>query len=205
MRKLLLFFVSVCLTGFASGQTVRENVLELDGQNVLGYSVTVPNVDVSLATAALKKKMETQYALKSSRIKGYTAFLNQPFPPLGTDSYSIYAKVTESGKRTARITVVRMIVCDDAKKAITNTNDATTATKIKSFLTELVPYMQKFAQQHQIDEINSQLQKLEAKKTGLQKDRDKIMRRLRKLEKNMEKTDAAIRKLNEELQNIRVS
>lgn len=176
---------------------------------MMGYSISVPNADVAMVTLALKNKMETQYALKASRFKGYTAYNNQPFQPFGASNYDIFTNVEETGKRGSKTTFIKMIVCSGNMNYITDQSDAETAGKIKDFLTEFVPYVQEFAMKQQENAMKARLAKLNSEKAGLQKDKTKLSKQIEKLNgnlgkvnKELEENDAAIRETQDKLQKM---
>lgn len=209
MKKLLLISALFCFACLASAQTVQESAVQLDKQSIIGYTITLPNVGVDLASAAMKNKLETLYALKSSRYSGYKAYLNQPFQPFGTANYDIYVNVEESGKKSNKITTITMIVCNGNLNAVTSQNNPETATNIKAFLTDFVSYVQEYALQQQVNELNNNLTKLNTEKTNLLNTQTKLKKQMESLNKeldnvnkNLETNEDSIKAIQEKLQKL---
>lgn len=202
MKKVTLFLAFISITMMMLAQNVHEANIKLGKQKLSGYTINISSANADLVDAALRERMEKNYGLKASKESGFRAYLNQPLAAFGTANYDIYYKITESGKKGSKSSLLSFIVCSGNHNAITSENSPETATAVKAFLTDLSNYVQEYSLQQQANVLQEKLDKLNKEKADLQKDMDKNNKQIEKLQKDNAEIEKKQKTNNEEIRKI---
>ena len=189
MKKLI--FALVCALGlctFAKAQTASERVVQFDKTSSKpGYSITFNN-SAKDVNEAIKKRMSKETKSKASSVKGAKGVSKYAQVSSGTfcsQSCDVYLKV--EGNNTA--TTVTGFISKGYDNFISADNDSETANLLKTFLESLNKDIDAVVLANQIAAQEKVVQKVENEYKKSVNSKDKLQKQLEKVDQNIKKLD----------------
>lgn len=198
-RVLLSLAIAFFATTMIFAQKAQETVLKFDKQEISGYTISFSDLPVETVVAAIDEKMQKAVGKKPSSQKGYNVYINQKFSEFGTESYDIYYKVEERGKRDMKNVTIEFFVCKGNLNAISSTTDPVVSERILIFLTGLKDHSINYHTNQQIIALNNKLIKAREESKTYSEKMSKLQKDMNALELKKKELDEEIKKMEEEL------
>ena len=106
IKKFFAAAIAMAMTFGLMAQSVQETVVTVGALTVPAYTMTLEK-DAKLVEGAVKARL-ADAKLKVKNSEGYIAVLEQVVPELANVPVSLYAKVTEQGKKKNKVTIVTL-------------------------------------------------------------------------------------------------
>lgn len=208
MKKILFSIVTLMLcTLFMSAQAIKEEMVTFDKVQVSAFTMQIPDFSADVVEGALQQQFEQKYNMKSSKVKGYVAYLGQKYLPYGDENFDVFTKVEEVGKKGAKVPKVMILVSSGNNNFISSSNDVEITNNIKRDMQAFMVYLKEYEVNQRLIMKTNELQKLNKTKEDLNKELTKLQKSLEETqqkiddnEKQIQETQADIDKANYELQ-----
>jgi archaellum component FlaC len=195
MKKFLCFAViTLFMSMFSFSQRVEKEVFEVDKQQVNGYSITFTDYSAAEIGAAMTNRLEKKAGLKSSKVKGFMAYIMQKFPDFGNDNYDIYTKTEAIGKKQNEVAKVLFGVTRGNMNAV----DDATNEKVEAFINDFVVFAIKDCNEARMLKYNEELKKE-------MKEYDKMADTKAKLTQQLDDTEKALVKSKEKIDQLQAN
>jgi hypothetical protein len=165
---------------------------------VNAVSLEIPDLDVATVTSAMEKFMENN-GLKKTGMKGFNAYLNQPFAKLSTQNLDMYTTVISKGKKKNAKTYVYFLLSKGNENFVSSQENASEIMNVKTLLLEFLEFTGQYALEQKIACINDNITQLEKEKSKIEKSGEKIEKKKDKIDKDMKKNEDELKKKNEEI------
>jgi hypothetical protein len=196
MKKIILLIaVTLIVSASVTAQKPQATNVLIEKQNVPGYTLIVPDMSTAVLAGAVQDRFETVGKLKSSKVSGFTAYLNQNFPEFGTLNYDMYVKVEVEGKKKNNTAKLTFAATKGNYNPITPTADPEITAQITRFLEEFVGYAQTYNVKVNIEAMKKELAKQEKALKSLNKEKEKQEKALNSTNGDIKKTQEVIDKL----------
>lgn len=200
MKKLVLCFViSLFSCSVIFAQKAQETILKYDKNEIAGYTVSFSNLPVNVVKDAVNERMQKIVGKKVSTQKGYNVCLNQKFSQFGSESYDVYYKVEESGKRDMKNVKIDLFVCKGNLNAISSVTDPEVAKNIITFMNEMLDYALDYNNNQEVIALNNKLAKVKAQRKEYEEKIVKLQKEINALDLKLKETTEEMNKLQEEL------
>lgn len=194
---LIVCLVAVC-TYTLTAQTPQEETVEFNKKMVNAVSLEIPDLDVATVTAAMEKFMENN-GLKKTSMKGFNAYLNQPFAKLSTQNLDMYTTVISKGKKKNAKTYVYFLLSKGNENFVSSQENASEIMNVKTLLLEFLEYSAQFALEQKIACMNDNIVQLEKEKSKIENNGKKIEKKKENIEKEIKKNEDELKQKNEEI------
>lgn len=200
MKRTILLLAIVCFaTSMIFAQKAQETVLKFDKKELNGYTISFSDLPVDVVEAAVAEKMQKAVGKKASSQQGYSTYMNQKFADFGAESYDIYYKIEEKGKRDMKNVTIDIFVCRGNLNAISSTTDSVVSAKILVFLESLKDYSIFYNTNQQVIALNNKLIKAREESKSISEKISKLQKEMNSLELEKKEIDDEIKKMEEEL------
>ncbi|MDD3281029.1 MAG: hypothetical protein PHC83_05590 [Bacteroidales bacterium] len=201
MKKKILILIACLFAVFTytlTAQTPQEESVEFNKKMVNAVSLEIPDLDVATVTSAMEKFMENN-GLKKTGMKGFNAYLNQPFAKLSTQNLDMYTTVISKGKKKNAKTYVYFLLSKGNENFVSSQENASEIMNVKTLLLEFLEFTGQYALEQKIACINDNITQLEKEKSKIEKSGEKIEKKKDKIDKDMKKNEDELKKKNEEI------
>lgn len=186
----LLFALSVS----AQLAIVQETAVDWNKQQVRGFQMTFVDKNADLVTNGVQERLTKVEGLKSSKSRGgYTAYLNQVVPSIGSTVVNLYTKVESISRKSAGC-VLTVVVCSDNGTPITATSHPDLYNAVQDYLNTFATYLHNYEIQQKILENTNMLTKQQKELASLQSDKEKIEKKLSSLKDDIAAYESKINK-----------
>lgn len=203
-KKLLLFSVVLVLFAGVKGQSAKSVTVQVGPVSASGFSIKIEKEERLVQNAMNQRLKEAD--MKTQKIEGYTACLDQLFVDIATFPINLYTKVERDGKNKCIVTICAFPTDLSVNKESVQTNTQT-------FLEGFVSYVNRFEARGQLEEAQSNLKKAQKKlesaesavakiEKNIKEDQEDIAEKTKEIEKYSEKIrncQADIKKLEEKI------
>jgi flagellar biosynthesis chaperone FliJ len=204
IKKLLLFSAALVLFAGAKGQSAKSVTVQVGPVSAPGFSIKIEKEE-RLVQNALNQRLK-EADMKTQKLEGYTACLDQLFADIASFPINLYTKVERDGKNKCIVTVCAFPTDLTVNKESIQTNTQT-------FLEGFVRYVNRFEARGQLEEAQSNLKKAQKKlesaesavakiEKNIKEDQEDIAEKTKEIEKYSEKIrncQADIKKLEEKI------
>ena len=200
MKKfIILVAVSLFCGTIAVGQRVQNEVITIDKKDLQGFTLTFPGDLPDQIANAMSTRLEKKAGLKSSSFKGFTAYLNQAFPEIGTVNYDIFVKTGYAGKKKDKTAKLYFIITTGNMNAISNSSNPDAVTNTVAFLQSFIEFAKINIMENNLLELNALLAKEQKNHDKLVGQQKKLMDSAGKMQNDIDKSKAAIDKLKADI------
>lgn len=206
IKKIVLAAVCVAMSMGVMAQSVQETVVTVGALTVPAYTMTIEK-DAKLVEGAVKARL-ADAKLKTKNSEGYIAALEQVVPELATVPVSLYAKVTEQGKKKNKVTVITL--CATSTDLTIDQN--TLKDNVRTYLGGFAQYVDRYEASQNMAEQQERLKKAEkeaaaaaAAVTNLDKSIASSQKKIEDKRKDIEKLHAKIKDTEKEIADLEKS
>jgi len=201
MKKIIILIaVSLFCGTVAIGQRVQTEVINIDKQDLQGFSMVFPGYSPDQIANAMGERLEKKAGLKSTGFKGFKAYLNQPFVEIGTANYDIYTKTAYVGKKKDNTTKLYFIITKGNMNAINNNSEPDAVNNAITFLQSFIEFARINAAENNLLELNAQLTKEQKNYDKQIAQQKKLIDKANKMQPNIDKNKANIEKLKADIE-----
>lgn len=136
-------------------------------------------------TDAIEDKL-SKMGYKGKDSKGYTVYKNVVLPELGGQPYDLYFKVDRKSRKDKDVAVVNMLVAREGEIFLNNTSDSMVMNNAKNYLNSLLPSIESYDLQQQVNAQQEAVTKAEKKYSSLKEDADDLFKKKKKLEQQID-------------------
>ncbi|MDR1878714.1 MAG: hypothetical protein LBQ64_04030 [Bacteroidales bacterium] len=204
MKKIMLSVLATMLMASVFSQTAKDEMVLFDKTNVLGASISC-DYDATLTSKALQNRFEQDMKLKGTNLKGFRYYQSQSFPEFGSLNYDIYTQVKVTGKKSEQKTVIYLLISKGNENFCTPTDDPALFEKMKTFLTNFMPYLREYDIDKKIQDQTKRIEKLEKENNALILARDKLKKQLEDKEKAIAAKADELAKIKTSLEELKIS
>ena len=194
-KIILLVVVTLFVCANVEAQKPQATNVLIEKQNVPGYTLIIPDMSTDVLAGAVRDRFETVGKLKSSKVSGFIAYLNQNFPEFGTLNYDMFTKVEVEGKKKNNTAKLTFVATKGNYNPITPTADPEITAQITRFLEEFVGYVQTYNVKVNIEAMKKELAKQQKALKSLNKEKEKQQKGLDSTNGNIKTTQEIIDKL----------
>jgi valyl-tRNA synthetase len=184
-------------------QSPQEEAIMFDKSTVPGVSLLITSYPIETIKAALQNRFEKTVALKGTNVKGFRAYLSQPFTEFGTLNYDIYTHVVQEGNKKNNQVSVKILVSKGNNNFASSATDAELIESVKRFLTAFVPYLKEFDLNQKISELEKTNVKLSSELEKLKSEKSSIEQKIGDKEKSIQTHTEEITKFKEQLNTLK--
>lgn len=204
MKKNLLLLSALLFAGFtAMGQSITTKDIQIGNSKAPAFTVTIEK-NVDLVEDAMEKRLK-EAGLKTKKVEGYLAALDQFFAEISSDPINLYTKVEKKSKNATTVTVcANPTNLADNREAIQG--------NVSRFLANFIQFVDKFDAQQKMEEHQSNLkkaQKQHASAVGVVEKHDKNIQKaqekIAEKKQEIEKYKAKIAALQEDIKDLEAS
>jgi predicted RNase H-like nuclease (RuvC/YqgF family) len=123
---------------------------------------------------------------KGKESKGFIVYKAVRMPVLGSEAYDLYFSVDKKSKREKDISNVTMMISMGSDDFVTEKSDPGLIQNVKTYLDNLHNMVSIYDHHQQIAEQEEVVKKLEKKVSGLSDDAEDLLKKKKKLEKEIE-------------------
>lgn len=200
MKKVLLLPALLLAFSTLMAQTVESKNIQVGAITAPGFTVTLDK-DVDLVKEAMEERLDDA-KLKTKKVEGYVAALEQVFSDIATDPVSFYTKVEKAGKGKATVSACAVPTNFTVKSDAIEGN-------LRAFLESFVQYVNKFEARKNMETEQGNLKKAQKAHTSaiavveklektIQKDKERIADR----QKDIEKYNQKIKECQDEIKEL---
>jgi len=183
MKKIFLLttmlFAAVC--SFAQARTATAEFNKIQQPAV---ETEIP-FEEKTVMRSLVEKMEAK-GYKGKESKGYMVFRGVSLPELGAGNYDLYFKTDRKSRKEKDITILTMMVASGFEKFISEADNATVMEGAKTFLNGHTAHATAYDLEQQIKDQEEVVNKADSKLKDLAEDSVSLVKKMAKLEKEME-------------------
>lgn len=210
MKKLILLSISFLLFAGLQAQNIQDSVIKIGVQAANGFIATVPQ-DVKTVQSTLNQKLKNA-KLKTTKVEGYTACLEQVVPEIATFPVNLYVKIEEQGRRSEKVTVISICAMP------MNVSDHVSDSYVRRYLEEIIKQagreeaLEMLAQEEKnlkkaqkeyknassdLEKMNKNINSDQDKIASNQKDIEKLQSKIKDLEEKNQKLESNVTKNTE--------
>ena len=191
-KKLLLFSAALVLFAGVKSQNVEATTAQLGSIAAPAFSIKIEKNE-HLVQNALNQRLK-EADMKTQKIEGFTACLDQLFADIATIPINLYTKVERDGKNKCIVTVCAFPTDLSVNKESIQTNTQT-------FLEGFVSYVNRFEARGQLEEAQSNLKKAQKKLEAAESAVAKIEKNIKEDQEDIAEKTKEIEKYNEKIRN----
>lgn len=180
MKKLLYTLTAILFFAVTVNSQARYTFIDFkDGQKP-GIQADFAFTGKTVENAIEAKLSKMGYKGKESR--GYTVYRSVNMAEMGNQPYDLYFKVERKSRKDKDESVVNMLISPGNEVFVNESSDSMTIGRGKRFLNNLLPDIQAFELQQQVNDQQEVVVKAEKKYKSLQEDADDLQKKKKKLE-----------------------
>lgn len=203
MKKNIIFLAaSLLVLGGLTAQNVQVNTVQVGPTTANGYTISIDK-DLKLTQNAMEKRLK-EAKLKTKKVEGYQACIDQLFADLAAVPVNFYYKMEEKGKKKDRSTELTVCVIPTD---LTMDQEALQS-NVRKFVEGFPQYVAKFeaatnmeAEQKNLEKAQKALKNAEEDLADLEKsikkDEDKIASKKKDVENYKSKMESAIKDITD--------
>lgn len=179
MRTVYALLAAVLLNLSLQGQA-RYVFIDFKDSQKPGLQTEFSFSDKTVADAIDAKLSKLGY--KGRDTKGYTMYKGVQLSELGNQPYDLYFKVERKSRKDRDAAVVNMLISNGNEVFVSDATDSATIGRGKRYLNSLLPDVEAWDLQQQLNDQLAEVGKSEKKYKSLQDDLDDLQKKKKKLE-----------------------
>ena len=206
IKKFVAAAVAMAMSFGLMAQNVQETVVTVGALTVPAYTMTLEK-DAKLVEGAVKARLN-EAKLKTKNSEGYIAAVEQVVPELAAVPVSLYAKVTEQGKKKNKVTVITL--CATSTDLTIDQNML--KDNVRTYLGGFAQYIQRYeasqnmaAQQQELKKAQKAVSAAESAVAGLEKDIASSQKKIADKRNEIEKLKEKIKDCEKEISSLEKS
>lgn len=206
IKKLVVAAVALSMSLGLMAQSVQETVVTVGALTVPAYTMTLEK-DAKLVEGAVKARL-SDANLKTKNSEGYIAALEQVVPELATVPVSLYAKVSEEGKKKNKVTVITL--CATSTDLTIDQN--TLKDNVRTYLGGFAQYVNRYeamqnmaAQQEELKKAQKTVSAAESAVSGLEKNIASSQKKIADKRSEIEKLQGKIKDCEKDISDLEKS
>ncbi len=183
MKKIFTLFIAALAVQFAAAQTAYEGKVEYSKKDQETFAIEFPYPPSVVEDALLEKMAAMGHKAKES--KGFRNYKNTVLSKISAESMDYIFRVEKKSRKEKDESVVYMLIYK-ADANIVPVMDGVIKDQAKTFLNEMVPYVEAYNLEVQLKAQDDVIAKAIKKQGNLESDLTDLEKKKKKLEENIE-------------------
>jgi len=181
MRKILPLLVLVFFCQFETWSQAFPSSIDFQKTRQSGAAIQVPYASGTVEDAV--KEYMAKKGYKSSSTKGFMVFRSAPLDSVDTDLSDLYFSVERKSRKESDVTIITLLPAKKNEDLLAHPQtDSSRTERARSFLNNMVPQIDAYQVQLQVNSQTEVLKKAEKKLNNLMSDQNDLNKKIRRLQ-----------------------